>query len=191
MVGVSETRTLLLDLGERAIRTRGFAGFSYADLARDAGIRKASIHHHFPTKADLGQALIERYADNLASALEDIAQSAQSGGEAFHTAIALYRQTTEDGGAACLCAALATDTALLSETAQSALRSTNEASRQWFADVLMRGASDGSIALGFDADTQAAAVLAQLQGAQLLAKAAGSARAFDSAVATLEGAITG
>ena len=63
------TRTSLLDSAEQAVRQRGYNGFSYADLAREIGIRKASIHHHFPTKADLGLALIERYNQNFFSKL--------------------------------------------------------------------------------------------------------------------------
>lgn len=55
-----DTRTALLQSAERAARQRGYDGFSYADLAGDVGLRKASIHHHFPTKATLALALIER-----------------------------------------------------------------------------------------------------------------------------------
>ena len=55
-----DTRTALLESAERTARQRGYDGFSYADLADDVGIRKASIHHHFPTKATLALALIER-----------------------------------------------------------------------------------------------------------------------------------
>ena len=57
----ADTKTALLDLAERAVRSRGYDGFSYADLARAQGIRKASIHYHFPTKADLSQNLMARY----------------------------------------------------------------------------------------------------------------------------------
>ena len=42
-----DTRISLLDSAERAVRQRGFDGFSYADLSKEIGIRKASIHYHF------------------------------------------------------------------------------------------------------------------------------------------------
>lgn len=45
--------SLALDL----LQTRGFENFSYQDLSRELGITKASIHHHFPKKEDLGIAL--------------------------------------------------------------------------------------------------------------------------------------
>ena len=41
------------------IRTRGFDSFSFADLEAHFGIRKASIHHHFRRKEDLGLAVID------------------------------------------------------------------------------------------------------------------------------------
>ncbi|MEO9863924.1 TetR/AcrR family transcriptional regulator, partial [Yoonia sp.] len=76
----TDTKTALLDSAERAARTRGFDGFSYADLAQDVGIRKASIHHHFPTKAALSAALMERYYNDLKAVCEDIDMSQETGG---------------------------------------------------------------------------------------------------------------
>ena len=54
-----DTRTELLIQAESLVRGRGWSGFSYADLAEAVGIRKASIHHHFRTKDDLGAALVD------------------------------------------------------------------------------------------------------------------------------------
>ncbi|SUW63723.1 Bacterial regulatory proteins, tetR family [Buttiauxella agrestis] len=50
----------LLDLADTLIQENGYAGFSYADLAERMGIRKASIHHHFPSKTDLGLAYCDK-----------------------------------------------------------------------------------------------------------------------------------
>ncbi len=65
-----DTRRELLELAETLVRTRGYNGFSYRDLAEQIGIKTASIRYHFPTKGDLGEALIENerevFATNLA-----------------------------------------------------------------------------------------------------------------------------
>jgi len=55
----------LLDLADTLIQENGFQGFSYADLAAGLGIRKASIHYHFPTKTELGIAYCERKENRL------------------------------------------------------------------------------------------------------------------------------
>ena len=57
----ADTSQRILDTAERLVQTRGFNGFSYADIATTLGVTKASLHYHFPAKAELGHRLIERY----------------------------------------------------------------------------------------------------------------------------------
>src|SRR5262245_12712607 len=68
----ADTVTRILDSAERLVQSRGFNGFSYADVAAELGITKAGLHYHFAGKAELGQALIVRYAARFAAALERI-----------------------------------------------------------------------------------------------------------------------
>jgi TetR/AcrR family transcriptional repressor of nem operon len=46
---VNETAERLMDLAEVHIRSAGYGGFSFRDLAAEIGIKSASVHHHFPT----------------------------------------------------------------------------------------------------------------------------------------------
>src|SRR5208282_4598313 len=62
----------ILNVAERLAQTRGYNGFSYADIAEELGVTKASLHYHFPSKAELGRALITRYQAVFAAALETI-----------------------------------------------------------------------------------------------------------------------
>ncbi|MFM2090674.1 MAG: hypothetical protein RLZZ127_1163 [Planctomycetota bacterium] len=57
-----DTRQALLTVALDRIETVGFCAFSYRDLAEQVGIRTPSIHYHFPTKGDLGVAVI-RHAE--------------------------------------------------------------------------------------------------------------------------------
>src|ERR1700689_901360 len=66
------TRTRILDVAEGLVQVRGFNGFSYADIAAELAITKASLHHHFPSKAGLGEALIVRYTERFTDALAAI-----------------------------------------------------------------------------------------------------------------------
>jgi TetR/AcrR family transcriptional repressor of nem operon len=61
----SSKKIEILDVAQEAIQKRGYNAFSYADLAEAVGIRKASIHHYFPSKADLGLAVIRRYRESF------------------------------------------------------------------------------------------------------------------------------
>src|SRR6187401_1109572 len=70
--GRAETTSRILDVAERLVQIRGFNGFSYADVASELKVTKASLHYHFPGKAELGEALVERYAARFADALSAI-----------------------------------------------------------------------------------------------------------------------
>lgn len=167
------TREHLIDLGERAIRTAGFGGFSYADLAREAGIKKASIHHHFPSKADLGLAVLERYCERLEEALVAIAEQSSSAGEALSQAVQIYRAALGNGEMMCLCSALAGDGMALDPAIQYKLSDTNRMVADWLAKTCEI------------APEQALSILAQLQGAQLVARASSDVALFDAAVASI------
>jgi TetR/AcrR family transcriptional repressor of nem operon len=73
----SNTADEILDLAETLIQARGCNAFSYQDIADKLGIRKASIHYHFPSKSDLGISVIERYTGRCGAALEEIARDPQ------------------------------------------------------------------------------------------------------------------
>ncbi len=62
----NDTATQILDVAERLVQNRGFNGFSYADVASELGISKPSLHYHFASKADLGEALMRRYGERFA-----------------------------------------------------------------------------------------------------------------------------
>ncbi len=53
------TREQLLTVAADLLQRVGYASFSFRDLADAVGIRAASVHYHFPTKADLGVALVD------------------------------------------------------------------------------------------------------------------------------------
>ena len=92
-----DTRAELLMQAETLVRGRGYAGFSYADLAAAVGIRKASIHHHFPTKIDLGAALVAAYAARYAAALEAIRRDVPDGPGRVEAYGRLYLGGVEQG----------------------------------------------------------------------------------------------
>jgi TetR/AcrR family transcriptional regulator, transcriptional repressor for nem operon len=184
MVGM-DTKTALLDCAEAAVRARGFDGFSYADLAEFVGIRKASIHHHFPAKADLALALIERYSLRFFDALDGIAVSSKTGGDRLRAYVAACRQALDGGSKLCLCVAFCTGRDGLSMPVLAKLDAFHVTVDAWLAETFALGAEDGTIAAVIDAESEAHACLAQMEGAQLIARAAKDVGRFDLAVTGL------
>src|SRR5438132_1674693 len=91
------TKDQLLNVAQRLIQTRGFQGFSYRDLADEIEISTASIHYHFPTKADLGVALVQRFRAGLIAALSQIEAKHEGLAARLDTTARLFVNTLHDG----------------------------------------------------------------------------------------------
>ena len=181
----ADTKAKLLDSAERLARARGYNGFSYADLAQDIGIRTASIHYHFRAKSDLALAMVERYGERIGQVLVDIASNASCGADRIRGYVQLYREAVNEGSTLCLCVSLASDAETLDEPVLGAVQAFHADGIAWLTEAYRRGAADGSIANVVDPELEAAATLALVEGAQLMARAAGDLGPFDAAVAQL------
>jgi len=179
------TREALLDSAEQLARSRGFDAFSYADLSDEVGIRKASIHHHFPTKADLAHALITRYSENFAAALSSIASVARSGGDRLRGYLDAYRSALLGGRAVCLCVAFSAGRESLADPVLAELNAFHAHSVSWLQETFEQGRLDGSITDVEAPAEEAKTALALVEGAQLVARAAGDMSRYDEATAIL------
>jgi len=177
-----ETRTALLNSAEKACRSRGYNGFSYADLSKEVGIRKASIHHHFPAKADLAYAVLERYTENFFAKLEEIEANEQTAGKQLKAYVEAYRDALDGGESVCLCVAFSAGRENLSEPVLIRLNLFHMDSIAWLKRVFKRGKNDGTINAVDDITDEASACLATMEGAQLMARAAKVPGLFDHAV---------
>jgi TetR/AcrR family transcriptional repressor of nem operon len=180
-----DTKTALLNCAEQAARRRGFDGFSYADLAEGVGIRKASIHHHFATKAALSVALIQRYSADFATACADIEQSYATGAARLRALIGLYRQSLQDGKSLCLCVVFSTSRESLPAEVITEISRFRLMRISWIEAVFRLGQNDGSIGAVSDPKREAAAALALLEGAQLAARAEENMALFENAMSLL------
>src|SRR5271169_5629314 len=97
--------TAVLDVAEQLAQMRGYNGFSYADIASQLGVTKASLHYHFRSKADLGRALVERYHAMFDSALHAIDRSASDAGDKLRRYVSLYESVLSNERM-CLCGML-------------------------------------------------------------------------------------
>lgn len=162
-----DTRERLLDAAQRLVQARSYNAFSFKDLAGEIGIRTASIHYHFRTKADLGLALMERYTATLDAALAEIDDAHCSALARLEAFIALYRKT-EAQGAICLCGSMASDRETLPEALQTQLARYLEHSERWVEQTLARGVEAGEFEV--DPSSGAALLVASLQGGLIVSR---------------------
>src|ERR1700728_2203229 len=147
------TAQRILDVAELLVQSRGYNGFSYADIAGELGITKASLHYHFASKAELGEALIERYSARFAQALEKI-DSTTPGARAKLDAYASLYADVLRGDRMCLCGMLAAEYQTLPERMHGSVIRFFDHNLNWLADVLAEGQSEGELSFdGSPADT--------------------------------------
>jgi TetR/AcrR family transcriptional repressor of nem operon len=170
----------ILDAAERLMQTRGFNGFSYADIAGELGISKATLHHHFATKATLGHALIERYSASFQAALVGIDRSSSQAPQKLERYVRLYRDVLS-GRRLCLCGMLAAEYTTLPQPMQDSVRRFFDANETWLAGVIDQGRRGGAFHSRGPATAVARMLLGALEGAMLVARPYNDVERFASA----------
>jgi TetR/AcrR family transcriptional regulator, transcriptional repressor for nem operon len=173
----TDTPSRILDISERLVQRRGFNGFSYADVAAELGITKASLHYHFAGKAELGEALIGRYAARFADALKEIDRSDDDARQKLAAYAGLYADVLREHRM-CLCGMLAADYDTLSEPMRVAVVRFFEQNEAWLIRVLDQGADEGTLKLSGSPSETARALMSGLEGAMLVARPYGDATRF-------------
>src|SRR3954451_23784911 len=138
------TAVRILDAAERMLQVRGYNGFSYGDVAEELGITRAALHYHFPGKAELGQALIARYATRFGAALDALDETAPDATAKLRGYADLYREVLSRDRM-CLCGMLAAEYRTLPEPLQESVSAFFERNSGWLRAVVEQGTSEGSL----------------------------------------------
>jgi TetR/AcrR family transcriptional repressor of nem operon len=179
-----DTRTRILDVAERLVQVRGFNGFSYADVAAELAITKASLHHHFPSKAGLGEALIARYAERFTDALAAIDADGAAAPAKLDAYADLYTGVLREGRM-CLCGMLAAEYETLPIPIQDAVVAFLDENEGWLESVLEQGRNDGCLRFNGTAKETARSILSGLEGSMLVARSRGEIESFQTGAALL------
>jgi Transcriptional regulator len=174
----------ILDVAERLVQTRGFNGFSYADIAEALAVTKASLHYHFPSKADLGRRLIERYEHTFLSVLKSIDATGAGPREKLKRYARIYADVLRDNRM-CLCGMLASDYATLPKAMKEDVKHFFDENEQWLVALLEQGRKSGALAFKGSPLDLARVIVGSLEGAMMLARSYGEPARFDTAAERL------
>jgi TetR/AcrR family transcriptional repressor of nem operon len=174
----SGTADQVLDVAERLLQERGYNGFSYADAAAELGITRAALHYHFAGKAELGTALIARYATRFADALAAIDASGADAQTKLAAYAELYASVLRDGRM-CLCGMLAAEYQTLPAPMREAVTGFFDDNETWLTGVIEAGRRDGELRVTGSAHDAARLLVGGLEGAMLVARLRGDPARFD------------
>ena len=185
-----DTAGEILDTMQELIQVRGFNAISYQDIADRVGIRKASIHYHFPTKFVLGAAVIERYRARLLEALA----AAEAGGSQ-RAVLAAYLEPfaafVEGGDKVCLCGALAGEFAALPKPMQEQVTQFFIEQQAWLEQLLEHGRAAGELRFAGSPRSMARLCFSALQGALLVRRAQGDGQQIRDVIGTIRALLLG
>ncbi len=161
----------------------GYNSFSYADLAERVDISKASIHHHFPSKAILVQTVVARYRQEAKDGLAALEQQLNDPLSELNAYADYWAGCIRSGEHPfCICAVLATELPTIPQEVAVEVRAHFQYLNAWLASVLKRGAAAGQIHLPNSPAASARAFMAVVHGAMLVARALGDPKAFATIV---------
>jgi TetR/AcrR family transcriptional repressor of nem operon len=179
-----DTATRILDVAERLVQERGFNGFSYADVAAELDITKAALHYHFAGKAELGDALMTRYAARFADALTAVDARRVDASARLDAYAELYLDVLRKERM-CLCGMLAAEYQTLPAPMRDTVLRFFEDNEVWLTGVLEQGRAEGILHFDGPPGDRARMIVSSLEGAMLVARPFGDVARFEDAARQL------
>ena len=176
---VLDTRTLLIQIATELVELVGYNAFSFRDLSGRAGITTASIHYHFPTKGDLGVALVVRQRELDAAFRHRLDTTFPDAWKRLEAFAAGFRSSLENDRRMCLCGMLAAEHTTLPGPVLEGVRAFFLDNEIWIAQVLLEGRKSKCIMFRGSTAPIARALMSAIEGALLAAKAFGDLERFD------------
>lgn len=186
MSKLSTTSDDILDCAQTLIMKGGYNGFSYADIAAVVGIRKASIHHHFPSKADLVRALISRYRADAREGFAKVETMTSDPHEQLQLYVGYWQKCLRDGTAPiCVCALLAGELPVLPPEIATEVRLHFQTLSNFLTGILGRGSDSDALHLSDTPSVEAEAFMATVHGGMLSARVGGDPKLFGTITGAL------
>ncbi|MGA7936188.1 MAG: TetR/AcrR family transcriptional regulator [Kovacikia sp.] len=176
----ADTKTLILDVAQDLIQRLGVNRMSYQDISESVGIRKASVHTHFPKKEDLLAALLDRYNDRILRIVDGILASSDTSEVKLRRYCGLFEATLSSGNQdkACLCAMLGAELETLNAPSVERVRSFYQANEERLTLLLNAGRQDGSFLFPGEVQAMASLIFGLMEGGMLVARVHGGVIQF-------------
>lgn len=176
-----ETAERILEAANALLVDRGYSAFSYADIAERVKIRKASIHHHFPTKAGLVVAVLRRHRARISEGMAALDSQVLNPLVRLRNYFKYWEGCIEGRTLSfCIGALLGAEMPSLPEEVQVEVRSHFSMLTEWFERTLKAGSKVQAIHLKGTVATEAQMLIAVLHGAMLSARATNNCDLFRS-----------
>lgn len=175
----TDTKQRILLTARRMVQARGYNALSFREIAKEVGIKSAGVHHHFPTKGNLGAALARQYTEEAVKLLHDLLGTFKNEHETLERYTSVFRSALVQDNRMCLCGIMAAEHHDLPDEVRVEVDRFTEVNVDWLCKILsFREDARDAQAI----KRQALAIFASIEGAQLVARGRGDVSAFDDTV---------
>ncbi|HUD93477.1 TetR/AcrR family transcriptional regulator [Sphingobium sp.] len=179
MTATSSTADDILATARDLVILGGYNGFSYADIAQVVGIRKPSVHHHFPTKAELMRTLVSRYRGEAKAGMEHLDQQFPDPLDRLKAYTGYWKACIENANMPfCVCALLACEIPVLPVEVAEEVKAFFRFLSGWLTTIFELGQKEGTLKLSVLPHLEAEGFMATIHGAMLSARAYGQPEMF-------------
>jgi TetR/AcrR family transcriptional repressor of nem operon len=174
----SNSREAILAAAKKTAQAHGYGGLNFRDLADEVGIKAASIHYHFPSKADLGAAVARRYWEDTAAHLESMLTETPDPVRCLQQYPDIFRKSLESENRMCLCSFMAAEYDDLPEAVKQEVQAFADVNVAWLSRVL----SAAALVSSAESEPRARAIFAAVAGAQLMARSRADISLYDGLI---------
>ncbi|WP_366143013.1 TetR/AcrR family transcriptional regulator [Tardiphaga sp.] len=178
MMMSTDTKERIMEAARLTVQDLGYSGLSFRELAKDVGIKSASIHYYFATKGELGSAITSRYTSHFAQYFEELLTQGQDLKTCMARYTDVFANTLRNGNRMCLAGILSAERNELPDDVRSEVVKWGEMNERWIARVLMLDAR----AKPDETARRARAIFAAVSGAQLIAHSRGDVSVFEEII---------
>lgn len=187
-VSTLDTRQQILDTAQELLQRLTYHAFSYSDISAEVGIRKASIHYHFPTKEDLGIAIVDRYLEEFFGWRQELERQQLSPKAKIEAYFELFGCLRHDQ--ICPLGTLSATFTGLPDRLQSKIQELIYTYRTWLRDTLRSGQECGEVTTRATNAELSALIGSSLLGALQIARSLATHEVYDAVVSELRRAIS-
>ncbi|NKL42775.1 TetR family transcriptional regulator [Rhizobium leguminosarum bv. viciae] len=163
----TDMREAVMTAAKATVQSHGYNALSFRELAKEVGIKSASVHYHFPTKGDLGAALARRYTEEGAAYLAELLATSNDASWCLDRYAAIFRAALANDNRMCLCGIMSAELDDLPAEVRTEVDKFAAMNVGWLTKVLSRAKPSASEQ---DLREHAMAIFAAIEGGQLVAR---------------------
>lgn len=171
-----DTKEQIIESANKLLVERGFNAFSFKNISKDVGIKTSSIHYHFPTKTELGIAVLQTHVSALQAT---ISRTKNKTAVVKLSTLFLYYKLLANEKKVCVVGALTSDINTLEEPLRQELLKFSTEVVGWAITILEQGQQENTIRSFPNTELKAKMLVANLMALVQVARIEQNPKSFD------------